>query len=170
MQLREKTLAGRELLTRARDVRRWTRKAGVLYIVNDRPDIARLCEADGVHLGQDDLSVRDARRVVGPEALVGISTHSIEQVRQAILDGADYIGIGPVFPSKTKTFDHFPGLEFVRAATAETSLPAFALGGISPANLGQVIAAGARLIAVSSAVAAADDPEQAARELRASLE
>src|SRR5205085_7136644 len=83
-QLREKQLGDRELLERARDVRRWTRKAGVLFIVNDRPDVARLAEADGVHLGQDDLPVREARRVLGPVALVGVSTHTIEQVRHAV--------------------------------------------------------------------------------------
>ena len=141
----------------------------MLFVVNDRPDIARLCEADGVHLGQDDVTVKDARRVAGPDMLIGVSTHSIEQLRAAILDGADYVGIGPTFPSKTKAFDHFPGLDFVRAAVAETSLPAFALGGIGPANVGQVVAAGGRRVAVSGAICAADDPEQAARLLKAAL-
>jgi thiamine-phosphate pyrophosphorylase len=168
-QLREKTLADRELLALARDVRRWTREAGVLFVVNDRPDIARLAEADGVHLGQDDLTVKDARRVVGPEILIGVSTHSVEQLRQAVLDGADYVGVGPTFPSKTKEFDHFPGLDFVHAASAETSLPTFALGGIGTENVAQVVAAGARRVAVSSAICAAPDPEQAARLLVAAL-
>lgn len=169
-QLREKSLTDQELIARARNVRRWTRKAGVLFIVNDRPDIARLVEADGVHLGQDDLSVKDARRIVGADSLIGVSTHSIEQVRQAVLDGADYLGVGPVFPSKTKEFDHFPGLEFVRAASAETSLPAFALGGITPANLADVVAAGGRRVAVGQAIAAAEEPELAARLLRETLD
>lgn len=169
VQLREKSLTDRELVGRAREVRRWTRKANVLFVVNDRPDVARLVEADGVHLGQDDLTVKDARRIVGPDALVGVSTHTVEQVRRAVLDGADYVGVGPVFPSTTKRFDSFPGLEFVRAAAAETSLPAFALGGIGPENVGAVAAAGARRVAVGAAVAAADDPERAARLLRAAL-
>jgi len=168
-QLREKTMPDRELLECALNVRRWTREAGALFVMNDRPDIARLCEADGVHLGQDDMSVKDARRVVGPDALIGVSTHSIEQLRTAVVDGADYIGIGPTFPSQTKAFDHFPGLDFVRAASAETALPAFALGGIGPANVGRVVAAGARRVAVSSAICAADDPEQAARLLKSAL-
>ena len=168
-QLREKGLSDRELVQRAREMRRWTRKAGVLFVVNDRPDIARLVEADGVHLGQDDLSVKDARRILGPDILIGVSTHTIEQVRQAVLDGADYLGVGPVFPSKTKSFEHFPGTEFVRAATSETSLPAFALGGIDAGNLGQVLTAGATRIAVSSVIAAAEDPEQAARLLKAGM-
>lgn len=169
VQLREKNLPDRELIARARDVRRWTKKANVLFIVNDRPDIARLVEADGVHLGQDDLPVSEARRIVGAGALVGVSTHTIEQVRQAVLDGADYLGVGPVFQSKTKEFDHFPGLDFVRAANAETALPSFALGGIGLDNLGEVVTAGAKRIAVGSAVAAADEPEQVARLLRAGL-
>jgi thiamine-phosphate pyrophosphorylase len=170
VQLREKTLSDRELLARARNVRSWTRKAGALFIVNDRPDIARLAEADGVHLGQDDITVKDARKILGADALIGMSTHTLEQVRQAVLDGADYLGIGPVFPSKTKTFEHFPGLEFIAQAVAETSLPAFALGGIAPANIEQVVKAGAKRIAVGAAIAAADDPEQMSRMLRGSLE
>ncbi|MDY3551111.1 thiamine phosphate synthase [Gemmata sp. JC717] len=168
-QLREKGMPDRELLPLARDVRAWSREAGVLFIVNDRPDIARLCDADGVHLGQDDITVKDARRVLGPDPLIGVSTHSVEQVRQAVLDGADYIGIGPTFPSKTKAFDRFPGLDFVRAATAETALPAFALGGIGARNIADVIAAGARRVAVSAAISTADDPEHAAQVLKAAL-
>jgi thiamine-phosphate pyrophosphorylase len=169
-QLREKTLPDRELIERARSVRRWTQKANALFIVNDRPDIARLVGADGVHLGQDDLSVKDARRIVGPTALLGVSTHTLEQVRQAVLEGADYIGVGPTFPSRTKPFEHFPGLAFVREAAAETGLPAFALGGIGPENVAQVVVAGARRIAVGAAVAGSEDPERVARLLRAALD
>jgi thiamine-phosphate pyrophosphorylase len=168
-QLREKAMPDRELLDLARNVRRWTREANVLFVVNDRPDIARLCEADGVHLGQDDMSPKDARRIAGPDLLVGISTHSLDQLRAAVLDGADYIGIGPTFPSTTKAFGEFPGLDFIRAASRETSLPAFALGGIDPVNVAEVAAAGARRVAVSAAVCAADDPERAARLLKAAL-
>jgi thiamine-phosphate pyrophosphorylase len=169
-QLREKGLSDRELLARARDVRRWTRSAGVLFIVNDRPDIARLADADGVHLGQDDLSITDARGIAGPDLMVGISTHTIEQVRSAVRAGADYLGVGPVFPSRTKAFDRFPGLDFVRAAASETSIPLFALGGITPENVSQVVVAGARRIAVASAVAGAADPRRAAGELHSALE
>lgn len=169
-QLREKSLTDRELLERARNVRRWTRAAGALFIVNDRPDIARLAEADGVHLGQDDLPVKEARRVVGPDALIGVSTHSVEQVRQAILDGADYLGVGPTFPSRTKAFEAFPGLDFVQAVATETSLPAFVLGGVGPENVGQVVAAGGRRVAVGAAVCRADDPEPVARVLRAAFD
>ena len=98
--------------------------------MNDRPDIARLAGADGVHVGQEELSVKEARTIVGPDALVGRSTHSLEQAREAVLDGANYIGVGPVFPSTTKQFAEFPGLELLRAVSAEIRLPAFAIGGI----------------------------------------
>ncbi len=167
-QLREKSLTDRELLERAGNVRRWTRAAGALFIVNDRPDIARLVEADGVHLGQDDMPVAAARRIVGPDALIGVSTHTLGQLRRAVLDGADYVGVGPAFPSKTKSFEHFPGLPFVREA-AETSLPAFVLGGIDLSTISQVVAAGAKRVAVSSVIAQADDPQAIARALRTAL-
>jgi thiamine-phosphate pyrophosphorylase len=169
VQLREKGLSDRELLARGRDVRRWTRQAGVLFIMNDRPDIARLVEADGVHLGQDDMSVKDARRIVGKDSLIGRSTHTLDQVREAVLDGADYLGVGPVFPSPTKAFEHFPGLAFVAAAAAETSLPMFALGGITATNIDQVVRAGAKRVAVSSAIVTAAGPEAASRALREAL-
>ena len=170
VQLREKSLNDRELLLRATLVRRWTRQAGVLFVLNDRPDLAALVEADGVHLGQDDLPAAEARRIVGPELLIGVSTHSVEQVLQAAREGADYLGVGPTFPSRTKLFDHFPGLEFVREAMETTGIPAFALGGIDATNIGEVVAAGARRVAVSAAIAAAEDPRTAAASLLAALE
>jgi thiamine-phosphate pyrophosphorylase len=169
VQLREKTLPDGELLARARRVRRWTRKAGLLFIVNDRPDIARLAEADGVHLGQDDMPIREARRILGPDALIGVSTHSLDQVRRAVLEGATYIGVGPTFLSSTKDFEELAGLEFVTAATAETSLPAFVLGGVTLSNVGQVVAAGGGRLAVSAAVGQAEDPRAAAAALREAL-
>src|SRR5262249_34769517 len=131
-QLREKGVDDRTLLERAREVRRLTAQAGGPVILNDRPDLARLCEADGVHLGQDDVPVREARRILGPEPLIGVSTHNLEQLRRAILDGASYIGVGPTFPSGTKNFPHLAGLDYVRQAGGESSLPAFATGGLTP--------------------------------------
>jgi thiamine-phosphate pyrophosphorylase len=170
IQLREKGLDDRRLLALAREVRRITRSCEVLFIVNDRPDIALLAEADGVHLGQDDLPIHEARRIVGPAALIGVSTHDLEQVRQAVLAGASYLGVGPTFASRTKDFAAHAGLDFVRQAAAETALPAFALGGITADNVGQVLAAGARRIAVSHAVCAADDPRKAAAALRTAVD
>ena len=165
-QLREKNLSDRDLLDRARRMREWTRTADVLFIVNDRPDIARLVGADGVHLGQDDMPVAAARRIVGPDLLIGVSTHNIEQVRTAILDGADYLGVGPTFPSRTKSFDHFPGLYFVREAATETTLPTYALGGINATNAQQIVDAGLTRVAVAAAIGQADDPRAAAMQLR----
>jgi thiamine-phosphate pyrophosphorylase len=168
-QLREKRYGDRELLALARDVRRWTRQAGALFIVNDRPDIARLAEADGVHLGQDDLPVKEARRVLGPDALIGVSMHDLAQLRQAVLDGASYVAVGPTFPSGTKEFEELAGLDFVRQAMAETSLPAFVIGGVNTKTVGAAAAAGARRVAVSEAVCEADDPQAVATELLRAL-
>jgi thiamine-phosphate pyrophosphorylase len=170
IQLREKTSTDRELLERARDVRRWTREAGVLFIMNDRPDIARLVDADGVHVGQEDLPIQEARRIMGPDALIGVSTHALDQVENAVLEGASYIGVGPAFPSGTKEFAAFPGLEFARRAVAQTSLPAFVIGGIDVSNVQQVVNAGLRRIAVSRAVCESDDPRRTAAELRRVLD
>lgn len=170
VQLREKAGNDRSLLEKARAVRELTRRCGVLFILNDRPDLAVLCEADGVHLGQDDLSIRDARRIVGSKMLIGVSTHDITQARQAVIEGASYIGVGPTFPSQTKIFGNFSGLEFVREVMAETSLPAFAIGGINLETLAPTLAAGATRVAVSHALCAADDPRHVAARFRAALQ
>jgi thiamine-phosphate pyrophosphorylase len=169
VQLREKNMNDRDLWQRARQVRQWTREAGVLFILNDRPDLARLVEADGVHVGQDDLPVKEARRILGPDALIGLSTHNIDQVRQAVLDGASYIGVGAVFPTTTKVAPEYAGLEFVREALTETTLPAFCIGGINLKTIGAVAAAGAIRVAVSAAIAGADDPQATARALLQAL-
>jgi thiamine-phosphate pyrophosphorylase len=170
LQLRDKSLCDRELLERARTLRRLTRPAGTLMIMNDRADLAVLADADGAHLGQEDLSVKDARAIVGPDRLIGVSTHSLEQARQAVVDGANYIGCGPTFPSKTKTFASFPGADFLRDIGSEITLPAFAIGGITLENLSQVIEAGFTRVAVSSAVTRAVDPGGQVRQLLARLE
>ncbi|MGF1583370.1 MAG: thiamine phosphate synthase [Gemmataceae bacterium] len=169
-QLREKQMADRELWERAKQVRQWTRDVGALFIVNDRPDIARLAEADGVHIGQDELPVKEARRILGPDALVGVSTHDLEQFRQAIEDGASYVGLGPTFPSTTKQFANFPGLDFVRDATALSNIPAFVIGGVTLANLPDVIEAGGKRVAVSGAICGSETPQPVAMSMRLLLE
>jgi thiamine-phosphate pyrophosphorylase len=116
------------------------------------------------------MSVKDARRIVGAGALIGVSTHDLGQVRQAVLDGASYIGVGPTFPSGTKSFGEFPGLDFVRQALAETSLPAFVIGGVNQETVAAAAAAGARRVAVSQAICQAEDPRSAATALRRALE
>jgi thiamine-phosphate pyrophosphorylase len=169
LQLRDKTLCDEELLARARALREITRGQNVLFIMNDRPDLAALAHADGVHLGQRDIAVKDARSIVGLQALVGVSTHSIEQARQAVVDGANYLGCGPTFPSATKAFTEFPGLEFLRQVHREIRLPAFAIGGIGPANVAQVSAAGFSRVAVSHTVVHAADPVRAIQQLKSML-
>ena len=169
VQLREKSLPDRELIELAKEVRRWTVEHDTLLIINDRPDIAVACGADGVHLGQDDLSVEQARKIVGSGMLVGVSTHDLDQVREAAYAGADYLGVGPTFPSTTKEFTEFPGLEFVEAAVKETSLPCFAIGGIDEANLDEVLHAGATRIAVSSVICQAAHPRGISRDLAGRL-
>ncbi|MEK6236748.1 MAG: thiamine phosphate synthase [Planctomycetales bacterium] len=162
IQLRDKRLTDRVLLDRARLLRRLTADSATLFIMNDRPDLAVLSDADGVHVGQEELTVKDARAVVGPRRLIGVSTHSIEQARQAVLDGADYLGTGPTFPSPTKQFKTFAGLEFLRLVNREIRLPSFAIGGLNETNCGEVFSAGATRVAVSSAIESADSPAQAA--------
>jgi thiamine-phosphate pyrophosphorylase len=183
-QLRDKQLPVRQLVERARRLvysvrerrepptsrdQAWSRLALPYVIINDRPAVAAAVDADGVHLGQDDFTVKDARAVLGPRKLIGVSTHSLEQARQAVLDGANYLGVGPTFPSATKQFDAFPGLNLLRTVAAEIRLPAFAIGGIHAGNLDDVLAAGVSRIAVSAAVTAAPCPGDAARELLSKL-
>jgi thiamine-phosphate pyrophosphorylase len=133
--------------------------------VNDRADIAAAVGADGVHLGQDDLSVKDARAIVGTRTLIGVSTRNIDQARTAVLDGANYLGAGPTFTSRTKNFDEFAGLDYLRDLAKEIRLPSYAIGGISADNVAEVIGVGVSRIAVSSAVVGEKDPAGAAREL-----
>lgn len=165
LQLRDKHLDDRSLLERAKVLREITMNTPTLFIMNDRPDLALLSQADGVHVGQEELAVSDVRKIVGPTMLIGVSTHTIDQARRAVLDGASYLGVGPTFASTTKHFDHFAGLDLVHEVAAEIALPAFAIGGINAENIGQVIAAGLRRVAVSSAICDANDALNAARNL-----
>ncbi len=165
LQLRDKRLDDRQLLQRGRLLCQITRGTDTLLIINDRPDLALLVGADGVHVGQEELSVKDVRTIVGPRAIVGVSTHSLDQARQAVLDGADYIGVGPVFPSGTKSFEQFPGLQLVRQVAHDMRLPAFAIGGITSDNLPQVVAAGLRRVAVAGAITTDADPAAVVRHM-----
>jgi thiamine-phosphate pyrophosphorylase len=169
IQLRDKQLTDRQLIERGRLLRAITRSQNTLLVINDRPDLAVLLRADGVHLGQEDLSVKDARSIVGPDLLIGVSAHTPEQARQAVLDGANYLGVGPTFPSLTKRFAECPGLELLRAVAADIRLPAFAIGGIDGGNLADVLATGFRRIAVAGAVLSAPDPQAATADLLAAL-
>jgi thiamine-phosphate pyrophosphorylase len=131
--------------------------------------LATLSDADGVHVGQEELSVKDTRMVVGPDRLIGVSTHTIEQARQAVLDGANYLGCGPTFPSSTKPFEEFPGCEFLRRVAAEISLPTFAIGGIRRENLGEVLASGFQRVAVRAEITESGDPARVVADFLAQL-
>jgi thiamine-phosphate pyrophosphorylase len=176
IQLRDKNLNDRELLERARQLGDLCHSPTAaaegfcLFIVNDRPDIAAAANSDGVHLGQDDLPVKVALELIGPRKIIGVSAHNIEQARQAVLDGANYIGVGPTFPSTTKQFDEFPGKALLKQVADEISLPAFAIGGITLENLPEVLATGIKRVAVSSAITKADDPTATAREFISRLQ
>lgn len=170
IQLREKHLADGELLRRARWLADACRAAGALSIINDRPDVAILANADGVHVGQEELPAAAARNMIGPARLLGLSTHELNQVQAAVAAGADYLGTGPVFPSSTKSFADFPGLPFVRdVVRLAPPVPWFAIGGVQLQNLPELLAAGARRVAVTAALSAAVDPAAAVGQLRTVL-
>jgi thiamine-phosphate pyrophosphorylase len=163
VQLRDKRVPDRELLRHVEAARAVTRALGVPLVVNDRSDLALLGDADAVHVGKDDLPVESVRRL---GLSVGLSTHAPAEIDEA---DADYIGVGPVFATPTKPGRPATGLDLVRYAAAHARIPWFAIGGIDAANVADVVEAGARRIAVVRAVGEADDPERAARELRAAL-
>jgi thiamine-phosphate pyrophosphorylase len=167
VQLRDKSLGDDELVAAAEPFRRACERHGALFVLNDRPDLVERCGADGVHVGQGDVPVDEARRIVGEERLVGLSTHSREQMQQP--GSADYIGVGTIFSTPTKPDNDTAGLELVRAARYAAALPWFAIGGIDHSNVEEVVANGANGIAVVRAIRDADDPEAAARQLRAAL-
>jgi thiamine-phosphate pyrophosphorylase len=158
LQLREKALADRDLLRRAQWFSDACRESGALCVINDRPDITRAADGDGVHVGQEELPCEFARELIGPGRLVGLSTHSPQQAQDAIRAGADYLGVGPVFPSQTKSFAEFPGLLYVQEAARTVTIPWFAIGGVTLSNLSELLAAGATRVAVTSAIAMSDNP------------
>jgi thiamine-phosphate pyrophosphorylase len=175
LQLREKTLSDREYARRAERLRRLTRRHGALLFVNDRVDVARMVEADGVHLGADDLAPATARLLLGPAALIGSTSHTLAEAHAARAAGADYVSAGPVYSAASK-FRHLEargervpvlrptGLGAIQRV-GRTGIPFVAIGGITPENAAAVIRAGARRIAVCAGVMAADDPRAAARRL-----
>ncbi len=171
VQLRGKTLSGAELVRTGRQLRDLTRVHGGLLIVNDRVDVALAVDADGAHVGQDDLLARDARRLLGSDRLLGVSARSVEEAVRAQRDGADYIGFGPVFSTTTKEDAGAPsGLDELRRASRAVAIPVVAIGGITPHNAGLVRAAGAAGVAVISAVVGAPDIAEATRTLRRAIE
>jgi thiamine-phosphate pyrophosphorylase len=168
VQVREKDRSAREQLAVARELRSPCTEAGVPLVVNDRVDVARAAGADGVHLGDDDLPVAVAREQLGPDALVGRSVSTVEGAREAVAAGADYLGVGAVFHTGSKDVDDANraiGLDAVREIDAAVDTPFVGIGGITPDNAADVVAAGADGVAVISAITGADDPEAATRRL-----
>jgi thiamine-phosphate pyrophosphorylase len=172
VQLREKdpTVGDDALLNAARAFRSAADAHGALFVLNDRPDLAAAAGADGVHVGQDDMPVAQARALVGEDVLLGRSTHTPEQVEDAAVADVDYFAVGPVHATPTKPGRPAVGLELIRhAARAARPVPWFAIGGIDAANVGAVVAAGATRIVVVRALTDANDPEATARALRGAL-
>jgi thiamine-phosphate pyrophosphorylase len=166
IQLREKEYSDKDLYHLALNFRKITREAGILLLIDDRLDLAMAVEADGVHLGQEDLPVAAARRLA-PELLIGVSTHSTEEAVQAESDGADYVNIGPIFPTETKGgTQRFLGPDEIRAISEHIHIPYTVMGGISETNIDQVLAAGARRVAMVTAITQASDIAQRVRSLR----
>lgn len=170
VQLRDKQLDARPLLARARVVRDVCRDHGVPFILNDRPDLALEVEADGVHVGQDDAPPSLARRLLGPDAIVGLSTHAPAELDAATDEPVDYISVGPVAPTPTKPGRPGTGLEYVTYAASHARRPFYVTGGVDPATVGAVVAAGARHVVVVRWLTEASDPLGAARALRHALD
>jgi thiamine-phosphate pyrophosphorylase len=166
VQLREKDLPRREIELAALTFRRLCDTYSALFIVNDDPDLARACDADGVHVGQDDTPASEARDALGPDAIVGLSTHSEEQIAASAEQPVDYISVGPIWETPTKEGRPAVGLDLIRHAAASAPYPFFAIGGIDSANAARVVDAGARRICVVRAIRDATDPAAAAEELR----
>ncbi|MCE9591685.1 MAG: thiamine phosphate synthase [Planctomycetes bacterium] len=165
IQLREKTMDAGELLSRSIRLVTLCRPRGVSVVINDRPDVALLSGADGVHLGQGDLPCGEARRLVGTQLLIGVSTSELDQAKTALRDGADYCGIGPMFNTNTKLKDVIVGPAYAKEFTAWGKMPHLAIGGINPTNVRELVAAGARGVAVSFAICSAFDPAAVIRDI-----
>jgi thiamine-phosphate pyrophosphorylase len=169
VQLREKEAPDAEILLAANRLQALCHAHDALFVLNDRPDLALASGADGVHVGQDDMAVAEARAIVGADGLVGLSTHSREQLEAAAGVGADYVSVGPVWETPTKEGRPAVGLELVGHAARHAPMPFFAIGGIDGDNVLEVVAAGATRVAVVRAIRDAEDPEAVARSLRGAL-
>ena len=166
VQLREKYLDRETFLQEARDLVQLCHRYGVPFIVNDEVEIAVECGADGVHVGQEDMKAADVRAKVGPQMMIGVSAHTVEEALEAVKNGADYLGVGAVFSTSTKTDVSVLSMETLRAICNAVKVPVVAIGGISEHNLMQLSGSGVDGVAVVSAIFAAEDPKAAAQKLR----
>ncbi|MFC1925338.1 thiamine phosphate synthase, partial [Chloroflexota bacterium] len=170
IQLRDKQHTKTELLEMSRKLRQVSAEKEVLFIINDYLDIAEACGADGVHLGQGDLSITEARPLISPDKIIGFSTHTLQEAVMAESEGADYIAVGSIYPTTSKEGYSLAGIETLQQIREKTTLPLIAIGGINNRNAEYVMEAGADGIAVISAVLGAEDVERAARELTTKIE
>jgi thiamine-phosphate pyrophosphorylase len=170
VQLREKELADGELVSVARALMALSERVGSLFVINDRPEVAREVGADGVHVGQDDMPVEQVRELVGPDMLIGLSTHAPSEIDAVDPAVVDYIGVGPVHATPTKPGRAAVGLELVRYAAEHSPVPFFAIGGLDETNIAETVEAGAGRVCVLRAIADAEAPEAAARALRDRLD
>ncbi len=152
IQLREKTISDSDFISLAEEIRDITTDKGILLIINDRVNVARALDADGVHLGQQDMDVSEARAIIGNGKIIGVSSHNIIQARKALKDGADYIAIGPVYHTSTKDYEPSVGLKVVQEISSEINIPIFAIGALTLENLDDVLKAGVSRVAVCSAI------------------
>jgi len=156
-----------EMLAECRAIRQLTREAGVLFLINDYPDIAQLIDADGVHVGQDDFPVAEVRRLIGPDKLIGLSTHEPAQAAAAVAAGADYLGVGPIFSTQTKDDVCAPvGLGYLDHVARTCPLPFVAIGGIKEHNLGEVLARGANTVCLVTEIVGSADIAATVRRLQ----
>lgn len=167
IQYREKNKSSGEMLKECLAIKERTQKAGCFFIVNDHIDIAMLCKADGVHVGQDDFPVASIRQLMGPDIVIGVSASTMQEAEQAIKDGADYLGVGAVFSTNTKKDASFAGIELLQNIIATAPIPVAAIGGINEDTLPQVIKAGAQCVCMVSAITMAEDIPQKVAQLRA---
>jgi len=167
IQLRDKFASKDELIDVGKKLRQITIEAGVNFIVNDYPEVAKIVDADGVHIGQDDISFKEAKRILGENKIVGLSTHNKEQILEAIRIGADYIGVGPVFETTSKENpDPVIGIELIKWVSQKCDIPFVAIGGITLNNLDKVLSSGARCIAVISAIMQSGDIKLATEQFK----
>jgi len=169
LQLREKTMSDGEFLALAKEFRRITSQSKTVFIVNDRAEIAKKVDADGLHIGQSDLTIHCARKIIGYDRILGVSTHTIIQARKAQLEGADYISVGPLFPTITKDYEPPVGLDYLKEVKREITIPFVAIGAINHENLNEILLAGGLRVAICSAIICSNDILKTTRSFKAQI-
>ncbi|KHE92373.1 MAG: thiamine-phosphate pyrophosphorylase [Candidatus Scalindua brodae] len=167
--MREKTISDSEFISLAGEVRDITTKSGTLLVINDRVHVAKEINADGVHLGQQDMSALEARDIIGGGKIIGVSTHSVTQARRAQKDGADYIAIGPIYHTRTKDYEPSIGIQIIREISETVNIPFIAIGAITLDNLDEVLKAGASRVAVCSAIIGSNDIYSSTKQFKEKL-